>query len=371
VLNDWPPRQRPVVYTLKDQGRRPGRRDRSGESRVVTCPHCRQSTCVPDAGDLSPVLTVCDSCNDALFVHDGGAVRRIEAPAPLSDRVAEGSVMEGVFACVEESLDAIPTIPEVPQRLMAAVHDPLLGSGDLSDIIGDDPALSLRVLKLANSVFSSSRHPIADLKRACVRLGMRTMANLSYTVAQQHVYRKLNPAYRELMDDLWRHAVATGRLAELLARRVRLPESRVLFLAGLTHDIGKTVLLDALTVRYRGRAGRLRESWDLLNKMLIEFSPYAGVRVVKHWDLPAEIWITTYFANAPTRAPEALRTECHLIALASTQAELLGFGAVGLAPRPELDDHPSIGALGIDPSDVYEVGAEASGQLDAFMEFSL
>jgi HD-like signal output (HDOD) protein len=322
---------------------------------------------------LSPVLTVCDSCNEALLVENGVApphARRVENPIPLHDRVAEGSVMEGVLACVTESVEAIPTIPEVPQRLMAAVHDPLMGSGDLSEIIGEDPALSLRVLKLANSVFSSSRHPIADLKRACVRLGMRTMANLSYTVAQQHVYSKLNPAYRELMDDLWRHAVATGRLAELLAQHIHLPESRVLFLAGLTHDIGKTVLLDALTVRYQGRAGRLRESWDLLNKMLIEFAPYAGVQVIRHWGLPAEIWITTYFANAPECAPEALRTECHLIALASTQAEILGFGAVGLADRPDIGDHPSILALGIDPSDVYVVGQEASEQLNAFIEFS-
>lgn len=340
---------------------------------MLVCPQC--ATPIQDAvGKDDPVaLSVCPKCQEALVVERvGTAVRAREAVPPplLKDRIAPGSVMAGIFECLEESLDHLPTVPEAPQRVIRAIHDPLSTSAELAQIINEDAALSMRVLKLANSVFSSSRHPITDLKLACARLGNRTLANVAHMVAHGQLYRSVNPAYHELMHGLWRHSVATARLADVFARHVDGVHAESVFLAGLTHDIGKPVLLDVVTNQYKGRLGRLRESSDLLNHTLSEFAPYAGLRIVQHWAISPPVPFTTFYAQCPDAAPEHYRRDVHLVAFASDVADFHGYGVVG-RQSPDLDGHKAFGTLDPDSLDLRDLAANAAAHVDPYLEVTV
>jgi HD-like signal output (HDOD) protein len=275
--------------------------------------------------------------------------------------------MEGVFNCIPESVRRLPTLPEAPQKVIHAANDPLTSSEDLARIINGDASLSMRVLRLTNSVLFSGRQATTDTKLACARLGMRGVANVAQCVAQAHIYRASQPVYQELMQELWKHAVATARMAEALSNGV-LPLP-TLFLAGLVHDVGKVVLLDAITTRYQGRTGQLTKDWDLLMAALDTFAPYCGLQVVQHWDLPQEVRFTTFYQASPSNAPAAHRKSTALIALASAVAELAGYGFAGRVP-PSVAPFLLTAVLGIADDTIDHLVAEAQDRVGPYIELA-
>ncbi len=290
-------------------------------------------------------LFSCQKCREAYLVKtDNGTLSAgaVDSPVPLATKVAPGSVMQGVLEALDESIKNLPTIPTATQRVISALHDPLTTTEDLVRLINEDATLSMRVLKLANSTTYGGRQKITDLRLACARLGTRNIANVAHVVAQAHLYRSRNPIFRELMDSSWQHAVATARLAEAFAGPVAGGSQLGLFLMGLVHDIGKPVLLDAITNQYKGRLGRLKDSPELLLTTLDEFAPYAGLRVAQYWNLSIEVRFSTFYATIPSAAPAVFRRHAYLVALSSAAAESAGYGAV----RGSRDPKAEAAALG-------------------------
>ena len=299
-------------------------------SENVTCPYCTEPV-RQAAGEPSAAWRIysCAQCLEAFVVRpDKSGTRTTPArpPAAITDCIAAGSVMHGVIKVLDESIKHLPTVPAAPQRVLGAIHDPLTTSADLASIIHEDAVFSMRVLHVTNSVAFAGRQTVKDLRNACARLGLRNLANIAHVVAQGHLYRSVNPAYAEIMEQFWQHAVATAHLAESFAGAVPGVPKNSIFLMALVHDIGKTVLLDAITNRYKGRAGRLKDSQELLLGTLTKFGPYAGLRVVQHWGLAPEIRFATFYSALPSAAPEPHRPGAYLIALASAVADACGYG---------------------------------------------
>lgn len=337
-------------------------------SLVVDCPRCATPFQAQRDGDTG--IFACAHCLEAfLIVEDRGGYRVKSAvpPPSLASRIAPGSVMEGVFHCLGESIRQLPSLPEAPQRVIRAANDPLASSEDLARIINGDASLSMRVLRLTNSVLFAGRQATADTKLACARLGMRGVANVAQCVAQAHIYRAPQPVFRELMQELWKHAVATARMAESLSSGV-MPSPSI-FLAGLVHDVGKVILLDAMTVRYKGRIGQLTKDWDLLVYSLDTFSPYAGLQVAQHWGLAQDVRFMTFYQASPVNAPASHRKSTGLVALASAVAELAGFGITGRAPADVEALYRSI-SLGIDDDAVERLIVEAQDRVGPYIELA-
>ncbi len=312
----------PSVVPIMEQGI-------GGNRGMVACPYCmtppRRAV---DAGDAWRIYS-CQECLEAYLVRpDKGGSRTTPArpPASLNDSIAAGSVMHGVIRVLDESIQHLPTVPDAPQRVLSAIHDPITTSADLAALINEDAVFSMRVLHTSNSVTFAGRQSITDLRRACARLGLRNLANVAHVVAQGHLYRSVNPAYAEIMEQFWQHAVATARLAEAFAGAVPGVPQNSIFLMALVHDIGKTVLLDAITNRYKGRAGRLKDSTPLLLQTLTKFAPYAGLRVVRHWSMGPEVCFATFYSALPAAAPDLFKPSAYLIALASAVADACGYG---------------------------------------------
>ncbi len=309
---------------------------------------------------------MCATCYEVFLTArsaSGFSSKPAALPLTLASNRAPGSAMEDVFACLDESISLLPTIPRVPQQVIAAIQDPGTTSEDLALMINEDAALTMRVLKLANSVAFGSRQPTSDLKLACSRLGMRNLTNIAQVVAHAHLFRVGNPAFETLMCRQWEHAVATARLAEVLALPSGGVLPRTVFLSGLVHDIGKTVLLDAITTPRAGAASRFVEDLEMLGHILDEFAPYAGLRVAQHWMLPVEVRFSTYYSRYPLSAPETFRSQTIFVALASDIAELSGYGITG-KPLHDIDE---LAAALTNETAPVELLERASAEVDPFL----
>jgi HD-like signal output (HDOD) protein len=131
--------------------------------------------------------------------------------------------------------------PEVCIRLLDLVDSPKSTAHEIGEVIGSDPNLSSRLLKLANSSFYNYSGRIDTLSRAIAIVGTRELYSLAISISAIRAFSKI-PAQIINMDTFWRHSLFCGIIARNLAKRCGVLHPERLFVAGLLHDIGALVL---------------------------------------------------------------------------------------------------------------------------------
>ena len=79
--------------------------------------------------------------------------------------------MENIWKKLGKNED-LPTLPVIMTKLIDVINDENSSASDLTKIMINDPAMSARVLKMANSAFYGLRFQVDNLKRAIVVLDL-------------------------------------------------------------------------------------------------------------------------------------------------------------------------------------------------------
>ncbi|MBC7348287.1 MAG: HDOD domain-containing protein, partial [Clostridia bacterium] len=120
---------------------------------------------------------------------------------------------------------------------MRLTEDPDSTAADLNGVIGQDQALTAKILRLANSAYYGFPRRIGTITEAVILLGFNTIRNLVLTASVSQVLQREAPGYGLAKGELWRHALTSAMAARLLARKVRYRGAEEAFVAGLLHDI--------------------------------------------------------------------------------------------------------------------------------------
>ena len=140
-----------------------------------------------------------------------------------------------------------PVMPQVVREVQTVVKRPKSTSEELARAIEKDPVISLRLISVANSPIYRGVTEIRNVKSALPRLGLKETLNIVLAIANKSLYNTDKVQFRILMDKLWVHSLATAYGSKLIAQNLKLDDSEKFFLMGLTHDIGKILLLKAFT----------------------------------------------------------------------------------------------------------------------------
>ncbi|MCC6154937.1 MAG: HDOD domain-containing protein [Candidatus Hydrogenedentes bacterium] len=335
---------------------------------MMHCPYCNHElSAQPGDG-----LTVCDACmNPVAIVEQGHSAKAATTNGAhdIRDIAQPGTIGGGILDALPKSLSELPVLPEISQRVMKKLRDPDMSMTDLAEIIRQDQAIAIKIMHLANSAMYGGLQEIKDLNAACARLGTRTIANAVQAVANGNLYVTGNQAFREHMQHLWRHALATAHCSYEIANVLAEPRADELFVAGLIHDIGRAVLLDIVANQYRGVLADLRNSPDLMEEVFESYGPLVGLNVVIKWNLPPEFRMTTYFLrNAESVPNESVRVLTNVVALGEAVAEVSGYG-LGMNITSVLG-LPAARALGMTDMKLAMVRADLDDKLAALLEIS-
>lgn len=155
----------------------------------------------------------------------------------------------------------LPALPTVAQEALSLLSNPATEPEELQDVLSRDPALSLRVLRLANSAFYRRKREISTLTSAILLLGFKTIQTLILSSA---VHRMLTGA-GVFANALWDHCFAVGVACRELRKRMgqRGDAAEEAFLAGLFHDVGKGVVVAKFPGVYARPIGAAGELADL------------------------------------------------------------------------------------------------------------
>lgn len=166
------------------------------------------------------------------------------AGAGTLPKPAAGSADEVVAKAVRE-ISHIATLPEITVKIIELVEDPTSTAQDLHKVIANDPALCSRVLKVVNSSFYGLPGQIGSINRAIVMLGLNAVKNIAISASLAKLFRGGQLCPNFAAKDLWSHSVSVGTAGKMLADELGLGVADEAFLAGLIHDIGIMVELQA------------------------------------------------------------------------------------------------------------------------------
>jgi putative nucleotidyltransferase with HDIG domain len=138
-----------------------------------------------------------------------------------------------------------PTCMDAAILVRNTLRDPYANLTRVVQVIGIEPLISSKLLKLANSVaYNPSGQSISELSLAISRLGFEAVRTTSLAVAMDQMLksRKLT-AFDEISRSAWEHSLRVAAIARVLARRIGRINPDEAMLAGLVHDIGIFYLL--------------------------------------------------------------------------------------------------------------------------------
>ncbi|MDG5814327.1 HDOD domain-containing protein [Chitinispirillales bacterium ANBcel5] len=142
-----------------------------------------------------------------------------------------------------ENLDQLPSLPAIVLRLLKIVNSPDTSAEDAASLIEKDPALTSKMLRLANSAFYGIPRSISSVSSAVVILGFNTIRSLVLSASLVKMFSGEKYAFSN--DAFWKHSIVTAMAAKTITRHfmnIRMMDPESAFCSGIIHDIGKLIL---------------------------------------------------------------------------------------------------------------------------------
>ena len=200
----------------------------------------------------------------------------------------------------------LPSMPGVVQELNRLFADPDVDMHAVGDVIAQDPTMTARVLRIANSAYYGLLEPVLSADQAAAVLGAESLRNVVMQASVVGQYENLGAELGFDMNETWTHAVFVGQLAQNLTEQCSklvevTPEE--MYTCGLLHDIGKVVLLDGLREEYVEvfeDARRSGESLHMAEERELGYTHIdVGSLVAERWGLPEAVCHAIRFHHGP------------------------------------------------------------------------
>jgi HD-like signal output (HDOD) protein len=226
-----------------------------------------------------------------------------------------------------QAASRLPAMPEVAQRLLRSFERDDLSLTAVAELIGKDPSLSAKVLRLANSARYSPTRTVSSLNDAAASLGMRSLRDLTLAACFSTAFPDVRGFDRLAF---WRGNMALAVYAQTLARALDVDEDAA-YIAGLTLRTGEVLMLmvDADVALDLQKQSVAIDSRIGIETAMLGFShPQVSARLASAWRFPAEIVAAFEAAVDPLEAkPFSRLGACMRLASTVTDARERGVDA--------------------------------------------
>lgn len=134
--------------------------------------------------------------------------------------------------------NALPSAPKVVRKLMETFQQEEVDLLKAAALIEDDPVLTAKLLKMANSAFFGLHRSVTTAREAINVMGLIKVRALVIGAALGdgfHCVGGMN------LGQFWRYSLNSANLSRYIALPIRIDESTA-FTAGLVHGIGELVM---------------------------------------------------------------------------------------------------------------------------------
>ncbi|ASJ74914.1 HDOD domain-containing protein [Granulosicoccus antarcticus] len=259
----------------------------------------------------------------------------------INQRLADGEV-------------ELPVFDDIALQIDREVRENKLDAELICKIIEEDQVLVADLLRMANSSFFSGMSPVSGLKDAAVRLGVRQIASIVFSVSQKRLYSASKGIFKSRLKNLWLHTSAVSIGARWLAAnagyRNRADEA---FVAGLLHDIGKLSLLCVLEELITSEGLELTD--EEVSGLLLMMHCEHGAMLLTKWNIPE--FFKTIVLQQQDEEPDLNNELLCMIRLVDKACILEGIADMHFDNAIDLESMPEVKALSLTFRDLEELRA--------------
>lgn len=260
----------------------------------------------------------------------------------------------------------LDTMPFVFRKLMALLNKPYPSARELGQVIATDQGLSVKVLRMANSAAGGVRSQVLSVHQAVSLLGINVVRSLSFCMASYDSFFSSNDPERKGM---WRHSLLTALVARDLSLSLRLGQSEEMFVAGMLHDVGHSVIIKHCPkefARMQVLLGRGKSALECEREVLGVGHAEVGAWACDCWRMSELLCNCVRFHHDPEKAPSDYRMLATLVHLADAWAlQTVDPGNFEL----ELFQPDCLGLLKVTPEKMTELTSQGLEQLEEIERF--
>jgi HD-like signal output (HDOD) protein len=268
-----------------------------------------------------------------------------------------------------EQIENLPTLPEVANKLLRIINDPMTTAQDVANLISRDLSLTSKVLRLANSAFYGVPRTVATVHNAVVILGLKVINTMVFSITVVKMFPSDGRHDLFPRKKFWSHSVAVAVLAKILALRMRkfsLFDPEECFCAGLIHDVGRVVMDQYLHEDFiKAVKLAMDEGIPLLDAEQKVFGfdhTDVGDWLTARWELPGDIRVPIVYHHRPLLTTEA-KEIVGVVHLADALAHAMDFGMPKIKATPPADP-ALIASLGLTEEDLIGAQEECVGEIE-------
>jgi HD-like signal output (HDOD) protein len=178
----------------------------------------------------------------------------------------------------------LPTLPDIALKVRDSVAKGDASASELADMIVTDPALSARLIQVANSPLYRGANEIRNIQMAVTRLGNSTIRTLITSLVMQQMFKPTTATLEHYFRTIWEQGVNVSAISRALAAFVPQLNPDEAMLAGLIHQIGKLPILTLVE-----KIPEFKDSPSRLEKLLEKAHPHVGKLIMETWNFPKEL----------------------------------------------------------------------------------
>lgn len=203
----------------------------------------------------------------------------------------------------------VPSMPAALTKVIQITNTQDASFEEVAAVVMLDPALSIKVLRLAISACHEKGTRVETISEAVAILGFVSVRNLaaSASVVDALFTERLFPGFS--WQEMWIHSVTCAVSAELIYSHMSgsREAGETAFAAGLLHDIGKLILARALPQRFLQIIETCRESKiDMISvesDLLGTDHAKIGGELTEQWEFPEKLCVGISYHHMPEVAP--------------------------------------------------------------------
>jgi HD-like signal output (HDOD) protein len=256
----------------------------------------------------------------------------------------------------------LPSFPEIAIRVRRVLSDPKSSVDQVVRVVGSEPALAARLLRISNSAsLNRSGRAVTDLRTAINRIGynMVRSASISFSMAQIRKSNKLAGLEHHL-NDLWQRSSVVAAFAYVLARNCTKVNPDEAMLTGMMHGIGKLYVLTRVIDH-----PELFASNTMLNQIIGEWHTSIGKAILENWNfsesMAQAVGDQADFSRTEDGPPDLTDVVAVAILMASHAEDSSGLEAA-------LSDLGAAKRLGLDQAKTQAVMRESAAEVSALSQ---
>lgn len=104
---------------------------------------------------------------------------------------------------IENDTIVLPTLPAIALKVRKSADDPNINLNGMAEVVGQDPSLSARMIKISNSAYLGRSIKVTSTAQAVTRIGLNQVKNIATALAMEQLFVSKNSVVKKYMARMW------------------------------------------------------------------------------------------------------------------------------------------------------------------------